>query len=43
MPERKLRAMQEQLLHYRHAFAFRRVKAPSAIHSIVCELKRVVW
>ena len=41
MPERKLRAMQGQLLHYRHAFAFRRAEAPSAIHSIARELKRM--
>ena len=42
MSDERIRRMQEQLLHYRWAMAYRRPAAPSAVHSIAQELQEHV-
>ena len=42
MGDERIRRMQEQLLHYRWAMAYRRPAAPSAVHSIAQELQEHV-
>ena len=42
MSDGRIRRMQEQLLHYRWAMAYRRPAAPSAVHSIAQELQEHV-